>query len=255
MRFAKFFYKKGREHIPSWGILHDDEIELISGNPFGEWESLSESIKVYEARYLAPVRPQKIVCSGLNYLEHAKELKMSLTPEPMVFLKPPSSIQHPEGDIVRPPECRELDYEAELAAVIKHKAKNIRPEEASDYILGYTCLNDVTAREYQTPKTQWTRAKGYDTFCPIGPVISCGIDPNRLKIELLLNEKTRQSSNTSDMIISAEKLVSVVSGYMTLYPGDVVSTGTPPGVGKMVPGDVVEVVIEKIGTLRNYVTE
>ncbi|NLB35219.1 MAG: fumarylacetoacetate hydrolase family protein [Elusimicrobia bacterium] len=255
MRFVRFLYKKDQEFAAAWGLLHEDEIEFIEGNPFAEWKTTGETIKIYKVRYLAPTRPQKIICSGLNYANHAKEMDMKIPPDPVIFLKPPSSIQHPEGDIVMPPDCKELDFEAELAIIIKHRAKNISPEEAKDYILGYTCLNDVTARKYQTPGSQWTRSKGYDTFCPIGPIISCGINPNRLDIKTFLNEEEKQSSNTSEMIINAEKLVSIVSGYMTLNPGDIISTGTPSGVGKMVIGDVVEVVIEKIGTLRNYVTD
>ena len=257
MKFARFLRKKERKQteVESWGLVTEDTIEVISGPPFGRWSLTGEKLKVYQVRYMAPCLPSKIICGGLNYKDHSEELGMQAPDEPIIFLKPSSSLQNPEGSIVKPPECNRLDFEAELAAVIKKKAKNISTEDAGEYILGYTCFNDVTARDIQRQDGQWTRAKSYDTFAPLGPVIVAGIDPNRLNIELFLNEKKMQSSNTSGMIVRVEKLVSIISGYMTLYPGDVISTGTPAGVGAMVPGDVVEVVIEKIGTLRNYVTE
>jgi 2-keto-4-pentenoate hydratase/2-oxohepta-3-ene-1,7-dioic acid hydratase in catechol pathway len=237
-----------------WGILTKDNIEFIDGTPFGRWNRAKKILKDYDVQFLSPCEPTKIVCVGLNYRDHAKELNMDVPEEPILFIKPPSSILNPEEYIYKPSICKRLDYEAELAAVIGKTARKIPVENISDYILGYTCFNDVTARDIQKRDGQWTRAKSFDTFAPLGPVLRTNIDPNNLKIELILNDKVMQSSNTSQMVFSIERLVSYVSDIMTLYPGDVIATGTPPRVGGMGAGDVVEVVVERIGVLRNYVT-
>lgn len=199
------------------------------------------------------IRPTKIVCVGLNYTEHAGELKLKIPKEPVIFLKPPSSIIYDKDDIVYPPKVKRLDFEAELAAVIKKRARNIKPKEASAYILGYTCLNDVTARDIQKKDGQWTRSKSFDTFCPIGPVIETNLDPSDIKIESCLNGILRQSSSSANLIFSVYELVAYISGIMTLLPGDIISTGTPSGVGPMRPRDVIKVRIEGIGVLRNRV--
>lgn len=199
------------------------------------------------------IRPSKIVCVGLNYREHAVELKLKIPKEPVIFLKPSSSIIYNKDDIVYPPKVRRLDFEAELAVVIKKKTKNIKPKEAPAYILGYTCLNDVTARDLQKRDGQWTRSKSFDTFCPIGPVIETDLDPSDIKIESRLNGILRQSSSSADLIFPVYELVAYISGIMTLLPGDIISTGTPPGVGPMRPRDLIEVRIEGIGTLKNKV--
>lgn len=199
------------------------------------------------------IRPTKIVCVGLNYIEHARELKLKIPKEPVIFLKPPSSLIYDKDDIIYPPNVKRLDFEAELAAVIKKKTKNVKPKEAPAHILGYTCLNDVTARDLQKKDGQWTRSKSFDTFCPIGPVIETDLDPSDIKIGSCLNGILRQSSSSADLIFSVSELVAYVSGIMTLFPGDIISTGTPPGVGPMRPNDIIEVKIEGIGTLKNRV--
>jgi len=199
------------------------------------------------------IRPTKIVCVGLNYREHAGELKLKVPKEPVIFLKPPSSVIYDKDDIVYPPKVKRLDFEAELAVVIKKKARNIKLEDAPDYILGYACLNDVTARDLQKKDGQWTRSKSFDTFCPIGPVIETDLDPFDIKIESRLNGVLKQSSSSADLIFSVYELVVYISGIMTLLPGDIISTGTPPGVGPMRPRDVVEVRISGIGALKNKV--
>ncbi|MGB9612648.1 MAG: fumarylacetoacetate hydrolase family protein [Candidatus Margulisiibacteriota bacterium] len=199
------------------------------------------------------IKPSKIVAVGLNYKDHAKELKMDLPDHPVIFLKPPSSLIFDGDFIVYPSQTSELHYEAELAVVIKDRVKNLAVEETTKHILGYTCANDVTARDLQRLDGQWTRAKSFDTFCALGPKIISDIDPTRLDIRLYLNGKLKQSSNTANMIFDVYYLVSFISQIMTLEPEDVILTGTPAGVGPMEVGDLVEVEIEKIGRLANKV--
>jgi 2-keto-4-pentenoate hydratase/2-oxohepta-3-ene-1,7-dioic acid hydratase in catechol pathway len=198
-------------------------------------------------------QPTKVVLVGLNYKGHARELKMPLPDEPILFLKPPTALIGPEDYIVYPAQTKRVDYEAELAVVIKDTCKAIEPEAVMDFVEGFTCLNDVTARDLQRKDVQWTRAKSFDTFCPIGPKIVTDIDPNNVKIQSYLNGELRQDSNTSNFIFNVEELVSFASKIMTLQPGDIVATGTPSGIGAMHRGDTVEIRIEGIGTLRNYV--
>jgi 2-keto-4-pentenoate hydratase/2-oxohepta-3-ene-1,7-dioic acid hydratase in catechol pathway len=199
------------------------------------------------------IKPSKIIAVGLNYKDHARELKMEIPVEPIIFIKPPTSVIYHKDSIFYPPQTKELHYEAELAVIIKNKIKNIKPEEAEKHILGYTCGNDVTARDLQRKDGQWTRSKSFDTFCPLGPDIVSGIDPDNLDIKLYLNGKLMQSSITSNMIFKVNQLVSFISNIMTLEPQDVILTGTPSGVGPMQVGDVVEVEIEGIGKLANRV--
>lgn len=199
------------------------------------------------------IRPSKIICIGTNYADHAKELGMKVPEEPLIFMKPPSSIIYDGEEIVYPRGVTRLDYEAELAVVIKEKANKINEGDALRYILGYACLNDVTARDLQSKDGQWTRSKSFDTFCPIGPCIETDIDPARVRVESYLNGKLKQSSDTGILIFSVARLVSFVSGIMTLLPGDIISTGTPYGVGPMSPGDEIEIRIEGIGSLKNRV--
>ncbi|WP_423792038.1 fumarylacetoacetate hydrolase family protein [Methanocaldococcus indicus] len=199
------------------------------------------------------IKPTKIVCVGLNYIDHARELNMPIPDEPVIFLKPTSSIIYNEDYIILPKQSKRVDYEVELAFVVKEKCKDVSKDEADNYILGYTILNDVTARDLQQKDGQWTRAKSFDTFCPIGPIIKKDINPMNLKIECRVNGVVKQSSNTKNMIFDVYELLEFVSSIMTLYPGDIISTGTPPGVGKLNKGDVVECYIENIGILRNYV--
>ncbi len=201
---------------------------------------------------LAPCQPSKIVCVGLNYVEHARELKMQLPDEPILFIKPSSAMLGPGGQIVYPPTSQQVDYEGELAVVMGKRCKNVPAEEAEKYILGYTCFNDVTARDLQRKDVQWTRAKSFDTFAPFGPWIA-KIDPANAAIQTRVNGIVKQKSNTSDLIFNVPKLVEFISQVMTLEPGDLIATGTPPGVGPLQKGDVVEVEIEGIGVLKNSV--
>jgi 2-keto-4-pentenoate hydratase/2-oxohepta-3-ene-1,7-dioic acid hydratase in catechol pathway len=211
-----------------------------------KWEYPIEQVQL-----LAPCQPTKVVAIGLNYRDHAEELKLALPEEPLLFLKPPSSVIAHEDRIVLPPQSRRVDYEAELAIVIGKTAKQVSQSHARDYILGYTCLNDVTARDLQTKDGQWTRSKGFDTFCPIGPWVETEIDPLDLKIELYLNGECKQQSRTSNLIFNAFQLVEFISDVMTLFPGDVIATGTTSGIGPMKDGDSAEVRIEGIGSLIN----
>jgi len=201
------------------------------------------------------IKPTKIICVGTNYGDHAKELGMNIPEEPLIFLKPPSSIIYDSQEIAYPLGVVRLDYEAELAVVIKETARDIREEDVSKYILGYTCLNDVTARDLQKKDGQWTRSKSFDTFCPIGPEIETAIDPEDVKVESYLNGALKQSSNTRHLIFTVGRLVSFISGVMTLLPGDIISTGTPDGVGPMQPGDTIEIRVEGIGSLKNKVVK
>ncbi|MBD3163988.1 hypothetical protein GF323_02210 [Candidatus Woesearchaeota archaeon] len=199
--------------------------------------------------------PSKIVAAGLNYHSHAKELKMNAPRHPIIFLKPNTSIISDRETIVLPKQSKRVDYEAELALVVGKKCKDVPEKDALKYIRGYTCLNDVTARDLQKLDGQWTRAKSFDTFCPIGPRLENRgeLDPDDTAIELYLNGKQRQSSSTKEFIFKTGYLVSFISKIMTLNEGDIITTGTPPGIGPMKPGDTVEVRIQGIGTLRNNV--
>lgn len=194
------------------------------------------------------------MCIGLNYRDHAAEMGERLPAEPVIFLKPDTALSGPGEPIVYPAASREVHHEAELAVVIGKLAKDVRPEEAAEYIRGYTCFNDVTARDLQRRDGQWTRAKSFDTFAPAGPTVVAGLDPSSLAIECYVNGVRRQSSSTRNLIFPVPELVSFVSRVMTLHPGDLIATGTPPGVGPIRPGDLVEVVIEGIGRLANPVT-
>jgi 2-keto-4-pentenoate hydratase/2-oxohepta-3-ene-1,7-dioic acid hydratase in catechol pathway len=200
------------------------------------------------------INPTKIIAIGLNYLDHAKELKMEIPDHPLIFIKPSTSFIGSGDAIILPPQTKELNYEGELAVVIKEKAKNVSLDETHRFIAGYTCANDVTARDLQRIDGQWTRAKSFDTFCPLGPRIVSDIDPKHLSIITRVNGTVKQNSNTKNMIFDVFELVSFVSEIMTLLPGDVIITGTPPGVGSIEVGDAVEVEIEGIGVLKNTVT-
>jgi 2-keto-4-pentenoate hydratase/2-oxohepta-3-ene-1,7-dioic acid hydratase in catechol pathway len=198
-------------------------------------------------------KPSKIICIGLNYYDHAKELNMPIPDHPIMFMKPASTLIGNGDTIIYPAQTKNLHYEGELGIVIKDKIKNISKDEAPKHIKGYSCANDITARDLQNIDGQWTRAKSFDTFCPIGPKIASNIDPTNLKIETRVNGVAKQSSNTKNMIFNVYDIVSYVSSVMTLLPGDIIITGTPPGVGPLKIGDVVEVEIEGIGILKNKV--
>jgi 2-keto-4-pentenoate hydratase/2-oxohepta-3-ene-1,7-dioic acid hydratase in catechol pathway len=216
-----------------------------------------DPLALAEAKLLAPVDPSKIVCVGRNYREHAAELGNEVPTEPLLFFKPPSSLLAPGGEIRRPKLSQRVDYEGELGVVISQRCyKLAADEDVRPYILGYTCLNDVTARDLQNKDGQWTRAKGFDTFCPVGPLVTDEIDPwDGAGVETRVNGEVRQAGNTRDFIFTLDVMVRYISQAMTLVPGDLIATGTPKGVGPVVAGDVVEVSVEGVGTLRNPVVD
>ena len=199
------------------------------------------------------IRPTKVVGVGRNYAEHARELGNAVPTEPLIFLKPPSAVIGDGEDVVYPRESSELHHEAELAVVIGRECRNVTAAHALNFVRGYTCANDVTARDLQKRDPQWTRGKGFDTFCPLGPRVVSEIDPDRVRVLMRVNGEVRQDGNTADMIFSVAQLISYISSFMTLVPGDVVLTGTPPGVGPVERGDLMEVEVEGIGILRNRV--
>ncbi len=231
-------------------ILHRGEIyegyfEVDGG------KVIIDGYEIEDYRFLPPVKPTKIVCVGLNYVDHAEELNMEIPEEPIIFLKPPSAVIGHEDVIVIPKISKRVDYEGEIAVVIGKRCKNVKKEEAMDYILGYTCFNDVTARDLQSKDGQWTRAKSFDTFAPIGPYVVTEI-PEKLEIKTRLNGRVVQKSDTSNLIFDIPTLIEFISNVMTLERGDVIATGTPAGVGMLKSGDTVEVEVNGL-TLRNYV--
>lgn len=236
------------------GATSDPMVSVLEGTPFEPLPPTGETVALSKLRLLAPCQPTKIVAVGLNYRDHAVERGKPIPEEPILFLKPPTAVIGHDHDIIYPRMSKRVDYEGELGIVIgRRTSKLAETDRVEDYILGYTCVNDVTARDLQDRDGQYTRAKGFDTFAPIGPAIVSGIDPSALSIETRLNGKVRQSSNTRNLIFNVDYLVRFVSWVMTLEPGDVISTGTPSGIGPMSPGDRVEVKIEGIGTLGNTV--
>ncbi len=250
MKIINFTYSKNS----SYGIIDGDTIFPIKGNIFDEFKiDKSTAISIEKIKYLPPVFPSKIIAIGLNYRDHTEELKMEIPEEPKLFMKPSTSVIGHGDYIVYPDSSNRVDYEAELAAVVKKKAYKISPEKARDYILGYTCLNDVTARDLQKKDGQWTRAKSFDTFCPIGPVIETDIDPDNVNVISRLNGETKQASSTRNFIFPMYELFSFISNIMTLLPGDIITTGTPSGIGPMKPGDEIEIEVEGIGVLKNKV--
>jgi 2-keto-4-pentenoate hydratase/2-oxohepta-3-ene-1,7-dioic acid hydratase in catechol pathway len=248
------FKQINSKHIYFGKIIGDKAIALSSA-PWLEHIETGEQFKLTDIDLLAPVIPSKIVCVGLNYHAHVDaSFSADKAPaRPMLFLKPPSSIIGPDDNIVHTDQSQRVDFEAELGIVIGKRAKNVSREEALDHILGYTCVNDVTARDLQKADGQWGRAKGFDTFCPVGPVIVTGIDYINLNIKGILNGETKQAGNTKDMIFDVLFIVSYISTVMTLEPGDLISTGTPSGIEPMKPGDTIEVNVEHVGTLSNKV--
>lgn len=249
--FLARFKAKNTIHL---GSAEEERIKAIEDSFFDPEFTVTDCVfNITQTTLLAPCQPSKIIAVGLNYKDHAKELRMDLPKEPLIFMKPSTSVVGPFGEIVYPEGIGRLDYEAELGIVIKKFCKNVSAEASSDYILGYTCLNDVTARDLQKKDGQWTRAKSFDTFCPIGPFIATEVDPENLDIQLLLNGEVRQSSNTKNLIFSPGYLVSFISKVCALLPGDIIATGTPSGVGPMKVGDEAEVRIQNVGALKNRV--
>ena len=251
MKLVKVRFE-GEEFYASVG---SDGVFAVAGDIFGEFTVTDKKIDEKSAVILPPVNPTKIVAVGLNYRDHAEEFGEEIPDEPKIFMKPSTAVIGHKDYIVLPKQSKKVDYEAELAIVIKKEAHNVEPSHAEDYILGYTCLNDVTARDLQRKDGQWIRGKGFDTFAPIGPVIANEIDADNLDIKLLLNNEVKQHSNTKNFIFKTKELVSFISKIMTLLPGDVITTGTPSGVGQIKPGDEVKIVIENVGELISYVKE
>ncbi len=239
--------------LVKYGVIEGDSIREMEDDPFGHFHLTSKMKKIGEGKLLSPCLPSKIVALGLNYRDHAEEVKLPIPDKPLLFIKPSTSVIGPGEAIIYPKMSKRVDYEAELAVVIGKLAKGVSEERATDYILGYTCLNDVTARDLQPKDGQWTLSKGFDTFSPMGPWIVTDIDPHHLDISSYLNGEKRQHSNTKNLIFGCHQLVSFISRVMTLLPGDVIATGTPSGIGPMAIGDQVEVVIEGIGSLSNHV--
>lgn len=238
---------------PAWARREGEVLCLLDGPPWGDPAPRGE-IPADGARLLAPATPSKIVAVGRNYADHARERGKPVPKEPLLFLKPPSAIVGPEEPIRVPGWAGRVEHEAELAVVIGRTAVDLpRPDDALAHVFGATCANDVTARELQERDVQFTRAKGFDSFCPLGPVLASGLDLGRLRVRARVNGGLRQDGTTADMIFPVAHLVWAVSRVMTLLPGDIICTGTPAGVSPLQPGDVVEVEVEGVGVLRNPV--
>lgn len=237
----------------AYGVAEAEGITVYRGTPFVAWEPTEAIIPFEEAHLLAPVFPTKVVCVGRNYVEHAAELGNEVPDEPVIFIKPSTSVIGPGAPIVLPSESSEVHHEAELAVVVGKVSRNVAAEDAAAHILGYTAGNDVSARDLQKKDGQWARAKGFDSFCPLGPAIETELDPAGLRITCEVNDELRQEGSTYDMVFGVAELFAFISRVMTLLPGDVILTGTPAGVGPIVAGDRVEVTIERIGTLSNPV--
>lgn len=235
-----------------YGLADNETVTLISDEPFAAWEP-EGLVLLRDAQLLAPTVPTKVVCVGLNYRPHIAEMGHDMPSEPVIFLKPSTSVIGPGDTVPLPRGVGRVDHEAELAVVIGRRTHRATPEIAEANVLGFTCGNDVTAREVQKRDGQWTRAKGFDGFCPLGPWIDTDVDPSELTIECLVNGEVRQHASTSDMLFGPYELVSFISQTMTLVPGDVVLTGTPGGIGELEAGDTVEVRIEGVGSLVNPV--
>ena len=250
MKFLRFQTQDQQTHI---GWLKEDRIGLIEGNLFGEYRRLETSFDLRAVKLLEPVVPSKILCMGRNYREHAQEQGAEIPEVPMLFMKAPSATLPDAGEIILPPQSHQVEHEAELVVVIGKKGRWITTDDVDKYILGYTIGNDVTARDLQQRDGQWTRAKGFDTFCPIGPWVETDLDAADVLITCKVNSELRQMASTKEMVFTVPQIVSFASSIMTLEPGDLIFTGTPAGVGPLNPGDAVEVTIEGIGTLTNKV--
>jgi 2-keto-4-pentenoate hydratase/2-oxohepta-3-ene-1,7-dioic acid hydratase in catechol pathway len=251
MRLLRF--RHGDRIATGAAAFGDHTVRVLRGTFFEDPLPTGEELPLDELHLLAPVLPSKLVCVGKNYAAHAAEFGMTVPDEPLLFLKPSTAVIGPNDAIGLLPISRRVDYEGELAVVIGALAKGIRAEEAYRVILGYTCANDVTLRDLQKTDDQWTRAKGFDGSCPLGPWIETDLDPNDVRVQTRLNGEIRQDASTTDMVFGIATLIEYVTSFMTLLPGDVVLTGTPEGVGKLSPGDIVEVEVDGLGTLANRV--
>jgi 2-keto-4-pentenoate hydratase/2-oxohepta-3-ene-1,7-dioic acid hydratase in catechol pathway len=236
-----------------YGWLLDDKVGEISGNPFGRYRRNEAVTPLADVSLLAPTEPSKIVCVGRNYVEHAKELGNEVPKVPLIFMKPPSSILASGETIILPAQSTQVEHEAELVVVIGKRGRHVTAGSAKKHILGYTIGNDVTARDLQKSDGQWTRAKGFDTFCPFGPWIDTEFDPADAVVTCRVNSQMRQMASTRDMIFNINVLIAYISSVMTLEPGDLIFTGTPAGVGELKDGDEVSVEIEGLGMIKNKV--
>ena len=253
-RFVPLGSSASQPAHPFYGLLEGERVRDISGPPWTMWSQGTRAWPLENVRLLAPVEPSKIVCVGRNYAAHAAELGNEVPKEPLIFLKPPSSIIGPGEPIVLPPQSQRVEHEGELALIIGRKCSNLKDsDDALAYLLGYSCLNDVTARDLQKSDVQFTRGKGFDTFCPVGPHIETQLDPLDILVETHVNGALRQSGRTSLMVYPVAFIVRWISRVMTLYPGDLIATGTPAGVGPLVEGDMVDVSVGGVGVLRNPV--
>lgn len=248
VRYQSHDNKKAR-----YGWLLDDRVGEISGNPFGRYRRNEATTRLTDVNLLCPTEPSKIICVGRNYVEHAKELGNEVPKVPLLFMKPPSSIIAGGETIVLPAQSAQVEHEAELVAVIGKRGRHVTAGSAKKHILGYTIGNDVTARDLQKSDGQWTRAKGFDTFCPFGPWIDTEFDPADAVITCRVNGQMRQMASTRDMIFNVAVLIAYISSVMTLEPGDLIFTGTPAGVGELKDGDEVSVEIEGLGMIKNKV--
>jgi 2-keto-4-pentenoate hydratase/2-oxohepta-3-ene-1,7-dioic acid hydratase in catechol pathway len=262
MKFVRFSVDKDtaptvRDGAPGvrWGLLEEDRYRQITGDPLGQWISSDRVYRAAEVRLLPPCAPSKVVCVGRNYVEHAKELNNPLPAEPLLFLKPPSALIASGDTILYPPESQRVDFEGELGVVIGKRCSRVEADAALEYVFGYTCVNDVTARDLQKKDVQFTRGKGFDTFCAVGPcLVPRGeLDAAAVGVRTWLDGELKQDGNTRDLIFPLGVIISYISRIMTLEPGDLIATGTPAGVGPMQPGSTVEVEVEGIGRLRNMV--
>ncbi|MGZ4147587.1 MAG: fumarylacetoacetate hydrolase family protein [Actinomycetota bacterium] len=251
MRLVRFRFG---ERIATGAVdVGSEAIRVLAGTFFEQPVPTGDEVPLDDVRLLAPVLPSKVVCVGKNYAAHAAEFGGEVPEEPLIFLKPSTSVIGPGDTIPLPSISRRVDYEGELAVVIGRLARSVRAEEAFRYILGYTCANDVTLRDLQKKDGQWTRAKGFDGSCPLGPWIATDVDPNDAPIETRVNGEVRQSATTADLIFGVATVIEYVTTFMTLLPGDVLLTGTPEGVGKLEPGDRVEIEVDGVGVLANPV--
>ena len=238
----------------AYGVADTEGVLVYRGTPFVAWEPTETVVPWETAQLLAPVLPTKVVAVGRNYEDHAAERGGEVPDEPLIFLKPATSVIGPEASVVHPPISNDVQHEAELAAVVSRVARHVKAEDASAYLMGYTAANDVTARDLQMKDGQWARAKGFDTFCPLGPAIETELDPlEKLAVICRVNGEVRQAGFTSDMVFGVAEIFEYVTAVMTLLPGDVILTGTPAGISRVVPGDVMEVEIDGIGVLENRV--
>jgi 2-keto-4-pentenoate hydratase/2-oxohepta-3-ene-1,7-dioic acid hydratase in catechol pathway len=251
-RYIRFLH----EGMPRYGLLDGAEVVVIDPHPFAQHKPTGDRVAIRGLKLLAPVIPSKVVCVGLNYREHAAELELTIPDEPLLFLKPSSSVIGPGEPIRLPTDLSdEVHHEAELVAVIGALLQRVSPDEAQAGIFGFTAGNDVTARDLQAGENQWFRAKGFDSFCPLGPAIATDVDPTALSIRCTVDGEVRQDGSTADMLLSIPELISRISQVVTLLPGDVVMTGTPSGIGPIRAGERVAVEIEGIGTLDNPVVD